>query len=233
MKKYISSALALALVSTFMVGCSDDDDNNDPIVKPTEFNGKYALNRSVQGVDYTCDTKTGTTDADGVFGPCPIGKPVTFSIDGVLLGSTVQNTSGIYTSKDLTVADSVSTEPLGAKIGSTLMTLDRDANNSNGIEVSDGAAAEFAKAMTPVAASIGRAETGPSLDETNQADLETRSLGAAQTAAAADPQATPPTHAATAADADKAQTATDEAVAAGEITPPVQPTPPPVTGAAS
>lgn len=95
----------------------------------------------VQGIDYYIEgLKAGTTDAAGHFDYVP-GKPVTFMIGRVTLGTA---------SGDLSVVTPASLTSEGAQVTSILVllqSLDADKNPANGISISSALAARLVTAV--------------------------------------------------------------------------------------
>ncbi len=151
MKKYISSVLAAALVSTLMVGCSDDnDDNSNPPAQDVGFNGIF-VDRQVDGVSFSCpgvdgNPLQGTTHDGGEFGVCATGSTVSFSVGNLVLGSMAQTNDNIFTPRGIAGGDndaanqiaslvlSLSTSSVNAE-GETVLTIGTAAIEALNLEV--------------------------------------------------------------------------------------------------
>jgi len=155
MKKYLTSAVAAALLASFMVGCgSDDDDNTGTTPAPvTTYKAAFAATPvgETSGVSYTCGTTTGTIEAgsNGVYGPCEQADNVIFSLGNVELGQatydTVTTNNGVVKATDLTAVTRAAADDLAAKTLSLLYSMDGDGDASNGVGVAADAVEELNK----------------------------------------------------------------------------------------
>lgn len=220
MKKCISSLAALALVSTFMVGCSSDDG-----ATAKEYNGVF-VDAAVSGITWTCGTRTGVTDAAGRFGACFAGEATTFTLGTITLGSLTpaqtaafadSATGPVITPK--TLAEASGDPEIASKVAVTLLSLDADGDPSNGIQI------------TADVVSIVETQYSNGLDltdpEITTANIETEITAVVNTAAASHPGM----QVVTKADADQHLAETEALIENGEITGPENPSP--TTGAAS
>ena len=138
MNKYLNSALVLALASTFMIGCSDDsdDDVTPPVAK--KYNAVF-VDSVVSGITFKCGGLTGLTDDDGVFLACEAGVPVSFNLGTVKLG-TVTNTAvfgdgefgPVLTPYTIAGTDDAN---VSSKIAIMLQSMDYDGDLTNGIQI--------------------------------------------------------------------------------------------------
>ena len=125
------------------------------------YNGKFVDN-AVAGADYECGSKKGTTDNDGVFGPCLKGTTTTISIGDVVLGRVGETSDGIVTPQDIAGASRTDVNNTKAKkIASLLLSLDPDGNPDNGIQI-------FPEIKEAVSTSLQAVE---SIDEANVSDI--------------------------------------------------------------
>jgi len=132
MKKYISSVLAAALVSTLMVGCSDS--NNNETVQDAGFNGVF-VDRPVDGVSFACrgvdnNPLAGVTHNGGLFGVCATGSTVSFSVGNVVLGEMEQSENNIFTPRDIAEGDDAEANQIASLILSLSTTTVNDAGET-------------------------------------------------------------------------------------------------------
>lgn len=126
-KKSIS--LALAGVILVLNGCggggSDTSTNSTQASKDTTITGTF-VDSAVSGLNYSCSSGTnGITDAKGEF-TCPIDDNVSFTLGGILLGST--SVVEVITPYSL-----FSDDIAALNLAQFLQTLDSDGDPSNGI----------------------------------------------------------------------------------------------------
>lgn len=107
--------------------CSNSNNSS-----PTVATG-YFIDSAVQGLTYISGSQSGITGADGSF-KYDIGKPITFSIGGLTLG-TVPIASGYITPIDLVSNGSITDQQV-INITSFLMSLDSNQAVSDGIQLS-------------------------------------------------------------------------------------------------
>ncbi len=220
MKKYISSVVAAALVSTFMVGCSDSNDS-EQTAEATEFNGIF-VDSAVGGVSYACGTKSGVTDALGYFGPCLIGTTVSFSIGNVSLGEMTQTSNNIFTPSGLAATNGGTEEEQqeeANKIASLLLSLDTDGDPTNGVEI------------TPETIEVLNSEvtTASNIADVTQEQVDEVTNDVVETIVAADPESL--MEVVTAEEAESHLEEIKVLIDDGNIVAPPQPTPPATTGA--
>jgi len=138
MKKGVSIIATSLVASTFlMVGCGSSCDQ-DTSVK--YYNGKF-VDSAVAGVSYSCGSKSGVTDSEGVFGPCVVGDPVSFSLGTILLG-TVNDTT-VFEDPTKTIitptilAEASGDDEVAQKVAVTLQSFDEDGDPTNGITITE------------------------------------------------------------------------------------------------
>ena len=119
MKKSILAISIIASSLLLLAGCGSP--KND---KKTTTGIGYYLDSAVSGINYTCGSKTGTTDADGAF-TFEKGKDCTFTVAGVTLKSVPADN---LVDKVKVVEDSNVTAAF-------LQSLDNDGNPANGIQI--------------------------------------------------------------------------------------------------
>ena len=123
---FYSGLVGLSIIA--LSGCGGKSHNG-------KFNGKF-VDDKVVGADWKCSTKSGVTDANGVFGPCPKGSLVTISIGKVILGKVQETKDGIVTPQDIAgVPRTDTSNPLAVKMASLILSLDPDGNPDNGIQI--------------------------------------------------------------------------------------------------
>lgn len=106
-----------------LVGCGSSD---TPITGAgdVQTGTGYYVDSAVQGVDYECGTKSGTTDEDGKF-TFEVGKECSFSVAGVPLRTT----------KADDLVDGVKVLEGNPDVQRFLQSIDNDNNASNGIQI--------------------------------------------------------------------------------------------------
>ena len=141
-------ALSLAAVSVLgLTGCGGSNSTTAAVA----FNGKF-IDSAVGGVAFNCPGAAGLTAADGTFGTCNAGSTVTFSIGGLVLGSSSVTGDGIFFVTDIAGtnrSDTGNEEVL--KIASLLQSIDADGNPDNGITIPPEAAVELGKTTANLA----------------------------------------------------------------------------------
>ena len=91
------------------------------------------IDSPVEGLQYETATQSGTTNSLGEFDYLP-GETITFSIGGILLGST---TAGpVVTPLSLVPGATSATNPVVTNIVRLLLSLDSDGDPDNGITIS-------------------------------------------------------------------------------------------------
>ncbi len=137
----LTLSLAAASVMT-LTGCGGSS-SNAPVAAPEAYNGKF-IDDAVGGVSFSCTGASGLTAADGSFGTCAAGSTVTFSIGGLVLGSSTATADSIFFVTDIagTSRNDIGNEEV-LKIASLLQSMDTDGDPSNGITVPPEAAAAF------------------------------------------------------------------------------------------
>lgn len=201
--KRMGMVAASALVLSVLAGCGSDSDNDTKV----GYNGKF-VDSAVAGLSWSCGGVSGTTDANGVFGECPAGSDVTFSIGNVTLGTMKPTTDSIFTPQDLVgVARGTADSAAANKIASLILSLDSDGNPDNGVSITPAIVAELNKAVTSSA---------------NIANLSQEQVsGYAEQVVAAAPSAGMKTVSAASAASHLVETAAD--IQNGHIKPPAQP----------
>jgi hypothetical protein len=120
------------LLNAMLLACGGGGGGGSTAVTPTSATGVFK-DSNVSGLDYaTSSGQTGITDQYGQY-VYMTGDTVTFSIGGVILGSTIA--SGVVTPVDL-VAGGSSSSPEVLNIVRFLMMLDSDGDPDNGINIS-------------------------------------------------------------------------------------------------
>jgi hypothetical protein len=109
-------------------GSAGDEDGNSE--SPIEAKGIF-IDSPVSGLEYTCASRSGTTSDQGEF-QCDIDSDISFSVGGVLLGTTKFST----TLSPVDLVDNGSTRNIAVQnIARFLQMLDYDGDPSNGIEI--------------------------------------------------------------------------------------------------
>lgn len=123
--KLITAALVLSALSACGGGGS-----SSPVTKTG-----YFIDSAVAGLEYTSGSTTGITGADGSF-QYEEGKPVTFKIGSLVLGSLTVTNSRVFP-VDLVNGATDETDVKVSLMAQILQTLDSDGNPSNGITITD------------------------------------------------------------------------------------------------
>jgi hypothetical protein len=123
--KLITAALVLSALSACGGGGS-----SSPVTKTG-----YFIDSAVAGLEYTSGSTTGITGADGSF-QYEEGKPVTFKIGSMNLGSVTVKSNRIFP-VDLVSGAADETDTKVSLMAQILQTLDSDGNPSNGITITD------------------------------------------------------------------------------------------------
>lgn len=135
---YIKS-LCLLLLTFVLVACGGGGDggapgggpSGTPTPQPDVLTGVF-LDSLVSGVNYTAETQSGMTNADGEYNYVD-GEQVTFSIGGIVLGTTLAGP--VVTPLMLVDGATGANDPRVINIVRLLLTLDSDGNPDNGIEI--------------------------------------------------------------------------------------------------
>jgi len=132
-------SLVFVTATSFMVtGCGSDSSSN-----PGGFSG-ILVDEAVEGVHWSCGSKSGVTNKSGNFGSCPDGSTITFKIGDVVLGTVHDTSDHIMTIQDLVgVPRSSFDDPKVTGVAAVLLSLDDDGNPSNGISITSKAAKAF------------------------------------------------------------------------------------------
>ena len=122
MKRYLSSGLALSVILA-LTGCGGGSDDSTPAAATTTGTGYY-VDSAVEGINYTCGSQSGITDAAGMF-KFAIGQNCTFKLGNVLLKTIGANS----------LVDNVTIVEDNVTVAAFLQTVDIDGNASNGIQI--------------------------------------------------------------------------------------------------
>ena len=95
----------------------------------------YFIDSAVEGLEYSSENSSGVTGADGSF-KYEDGKPVTFKIGGITLGSVMVSNGRIFP-VDLISGATDESNPKVTLIAQVLQSLDSDRNPANGITIND------------------------------------------------------------------------------------------------
>lgn len=133
----VLSAVAVSMMAV-LVGCGGGGGSSAPAV-PQQPAGPqtetaYFVDSPVQGLVATSGSTVSVTDAGGAFS-YEIGKPVTFSIGGIVLGSAMPQRVMTPATLDGNTLDLASTKT--TNLLRFLQTIDADGNPDNGIVIKD------------------------------------------------------------------------------------------------
>lgn len=132
MKKF-----SLIILSLFLIlSCANDDDitNIPPPVDPTALTGVF-IDAEVEGLTYTTETQSGTTNAMGEFKYLE-GETVTFSVGNIIIGSSTGTSEMTPISIASTSNATIETDEV-KNIAAFLQSLDSDHNPENGISINE------------------------------------------------------------------------------------------------
>lgn len=125
----IASKLCSVVLSiTALTGCGGGSST-------TATKTGYFIDSAVEGLEYTSGSTTGLTGADGSF-KYEEGKPVTFKIGSMVLGSVTVTNSRVFP-VDLVSGATDETHPKVSLMAQILQTLDSDGDASNGITITE------------------------------------------------------------------------------------------------
>lgn len=125
----ITAISTLAVAS--LVGCGGGSGGSGGASTKTG----YFIDSAVEGLEYASGNTTGITGADGSF-RYEEGKPVTFKIGGLILGS-VRVTNNRVFPVDLISGATDETHPKVSLMAQILQTLDSDGDPANGITITE------------------------------------------------------------------------------------------------
>ena len=123
------TAIAILAIGS-LVGCGGGGGSGGASTKTG-----YFIDSAVEGLEYTSGSTTGITGADGSF-KYEEGKPVTFKIGNMVLGSLTVTNSRVFP-VDLVSGATDESHPKVSLMAQILQTLDSDGNASNGITITE------------------------------------------------------------------------------------------------
>lgn len=124
--------LALSVSVLLLSACSGGGDGGEPAAQEAALTGVFEDSR-VQGLHYETATRSGETNAAGEYNYLA-GETVTFSLGGIILGSTVAGP--VVTPLNLVPNATGAADPVVINMVRFLLTLDTDGNPDNGISLS-------------------------------------------------------------------------------------------------
>ena len=138
--KFIKSIAIISTIGLMVSGCGNSSSNDSSLSSSKlGFNGKL-VDSAIDGASYDCGNGKKLTHDGGLFGPCPFGSKVTFSIGNIVLGSVGATPDLIFTLNDVVdVPRDTKDNPTVAKIASLLQSLDSDNSHSTGIVITPAA----------------------------------------------------------------------------------------------
>jgi hypothetical protein len=135
----LAKSFGLLFLSIFLIACSSGGDGGGPGGGPSgtpnpspEILTGVFIDSLVSGVNYRTETQTGSTNTHGEYNYVA-GERVTFSIGGIVLGSTLAGP--VVTPLMLVDGAADANDPRVVNIVRLLMTLDSDSNPDNGIDI--------------------------------------------------------------------------------------------------
>lgn len=127
---FLHKLSAVALTIAALAGCGGGD-------SAVSTKTAYFIDSAVEGLEYSSGSTTGITGTDGSF-KYEVGKPVTFKIGGLNLGSLTVTNSRVFP-VDLVSGATDETNATVSLMAQILQTLDSDGNSSNGITITSSA----------------------------------------------------------------------------------------------
>lgn len=134
-------SLYLLLLTFVLAACGGGGDgggpnpSGTPTPPPETLTGVF-VDSPVSGANYSTETQSGMTNTDGEYNYVD-GEMVTFSIGGIVLGTTLAGP--VVTPLMLVDGATDANDPRVINIVRLLMTLDSDGNPNNGIEITSAA----------------------------------------------------------------------------------------------
>ena len=125
----------IVLVSLFVSACGDGGGGGggDSTTAVDTVSTGVFIDSAVEGLQYETATQSGTTNSLGEYDYLQ-GETVTFSIGGIVLGSTISGP--LVTPLSLVPGATSATNPVVTNIVRLLLSLDSDGNPDNGITIS-------------------------------------------------------------------------------------------------
>ena len=175
-------SLYLLLITILLVACSSGGDGGSPppsgtpTPTPEVLTGVF-VDSPVSGANYSTDTQSGITNAAGEYDYVD-GEMVTFSIGGVVLGTTMAGP--VVTPLMLVDGATDATDLRVTNIVRLLITLDSDGNPDNGIEITAAAHDAATEMSLDFASATFDAEAQALVDAVKGAGTQLVDAGSAQ-----------------------------------------------------
>lgn len=134
-KQWLALSASVFLLSA--CGGGGGSDGPPPAVPPTPSTGVF-VDSPVAGLHYETPTRSGTTNSAGEYNYLP-GEMVTFSVGGIVFGSTLAGP--VVSPLSLVSGATDATDPEVINIVRLLLTMDDDGIPDNGITISAATAA--------------------------------------------------------------------------------------------
>ena len=147
--------LIITLSLFILSACGDGNDSDNLFQVDTELKGTF-IDSAVEGVTYTTDTQSGTTDSAGTFTYLP-GEIVSFYIGDILIGSA--EGAGMLTPLEFVPGAIDETDPEVTNILRFVQSLDSDSDPDNGITISAATVAAAIGQSLDFSLSTGAFET--------------------------------------------------------------------------
>lgn len=151
---FSSKLCSVVLSITALTGCGGGG-GSDPSSAATKTG--YFIDSAVAGLEYSSGSTTGITGADGSF-KYEEGKPVTFKIGNMVLGSLTVTNSRVFP-VDLVSGAADETHPKVSLMAQILQTLDSDGDASNGITITETARRAITQAIEVATADPSQTST--------------------------------------------------------------------------
>lgn len=134
---YIKKILALCASVLLLSACGGGSGGAPAPAAPVTSSTGVFEDSTVAGLHYETPTYSGTTNSLGEYDYLP-GETVTFSIGGIVLGSS--KAGPLVTPLTLVPGAADATDPVVTNIVRLLLTMDDDGDPSNGINISSATA---------------------------------------------------------------------------------------------
>ena len=142
--KFLKLAVLVGAIALFS-GCGSSNSNKTRA--KAGYKGVF-VDSAVGGISWACGGKSNVTGADGVFGECPHGTSVTFSVGNVVLGTVAPTDDNIFTPQDVVgVPRGTSDNEEVNVMSAMLLSLDSDGDPTNGVTITPAITTAFEEAV--------------------------------------------------------------------------------------
>ena len=163
-EKIVKIGLSAIVTAAVLTACGGGS-SSSTVPAEAGYNGIF-VDAAVGGISWACGGISGVTAIDGLFGECPAGSDVTFSVGNIVLGTVAPTSDYIFTPQDVVGVDRNDTADNDVQIMSALLlSLDSDGDPDNGIEITPEVITAFNTVTEP-------STTVEDLNLTNSTDIE-------------------------------------------------------------